>query len=357
MSPAMSKRDDAPYERDRDGHEDQRRLDGGPERDVQQHEHAEQRRRDRDHQRPRRPCLALDTACEIEEVAAREPQLAGQTLANVRGSTAEIAPGDRSLDGDAPGSGFAPDRRRAERLGDLGELAQRNLGAIVPVDEKRADGVEVAAPIVAQLHDQVEAALAAPHLRPLLPDQADADGPDDVTRCESDTRGGLSVDRDLQLGQPGQRFGPQIGQALDAAHDPFGALGQLRQLLEVRSEDADRDVGWRAAQALVDPHAEGRGEQDGDARQLFDPVPHVLLDGRQVARPVGLQRDQHIGQGMRHRVLGALGSPGPADDVLDFRHFSQHVLDPMVEPIDLVERRLGRQARSAAGMRPRRAAA
>ena len=144
---------------------------------------------------------------------------------------------------------------------------------------------------------------------------------------------------------------------VDAAHDAFGLLGQLRQLVEVGPEDADRDVGRRAAQPLVDAHAERRREQHGDAGQVLEPLPHVVLDRGEIPRAVALQRHQHVGHRVRHRILGALGPAGPPDDVVDLRHLSEHVLDAMVQAIDLLERRLGRQDRLQQERALRRAAA
>ena len=57
----------------------------------------------------------------------------------------------------------------------VGELPERNLGAVVPIDEQRPDRVEVVAPVVAQPHDEIEAALADPDLGCLFADQADSD--------------------------------------------------------------------------------------------------------------------------------------------------------------------------------------
>ena len=48
---------------------------------------------------------------------------------------------------------------------------------------------------------------------------------------------------------------------------------------------------------------------------------------------------------MRHRVLGALGAAGAAHDVLDLGKLAQHVLDAVVQAVDLVERGLGGQDR------------
>ena len=48
---------------------------------------------------------------------------------------------------------------------------------------------------------------------------------------------------------------------------------------------------------------------------------------------------------MRHRVLGALGAARAPDDVFDLVESTQDVLDPVVDPIDLVERRVRRHDR------------
>ena len=63
-------------------------------------------------------------------------------LSDLRCRAAEIAPADRRLDRDAARAGFAADRRGTERLGHVGELPERNLVAVVAVDQQRANGVE-----------------------------------------------------------------------------------------------------------------------------------------------------------------------------------------------------------------------
>ena len=155
---------------------------------------------------------------EIEEVAARQLELRRQPLAYFLGGPAEVAARDGGLHRDATGSSLAANGGRAERLRDLGQLAERDLGPVVPVDQQGLDGVEVAAPVVPQTHHQVEPALAAPHLGAFLANQAHPDGANHVARGQAHARRGLTIDGDLQLRQAGQRLGTQICQA--ARHRP-----------------------------------------------------------------------------------------------------------------------------------------
>ncbi len=48
---------------------------------------------------------------------------------------------------------------------------------------------------------------------------------------------------------------------------------------------------------------------------------------------------------MRHRILGPFGATRSPHHVIDLRNLPQHVLDPMIETIDFVERRFGRKHR------------
>ena len=59
------------------------------------------------------------------------------------------------------------------------------------------------------------------------------------------------------------------------------------------------------------------------------------------ARAVRLEHDQHVRHRVRHRVLGPLGAAGAAHHVLDLGNLAQDVLDPVIQPVDLVERGLG----------------
>ena len=102
---------------------------------------------------------------------------------------------------------------------------------------------------------------------------------------------------------------------------------------------------------------ERRREQHRDAGHALQLLAHVRLDRLEVAGAIRLEHDEHIRHRVRHRILGSLGPPGSPHDVLDLGHLPQDVLDAMIQSIDFVERRLGREARSAAGTRPRPAAA
>src|SRR4029453_15492903 len=116
------------------------------------------------------PLLALDAPADIEEVARRELEPLDRPL-DLRGCRAQSATGNAGLDGDPTASRLAPHRRRPERLFDPGHLAQRHLAAVVRVDEKGTHGGQVAAPVVLEAEDQVEALLSDPDLAELLPDE------------------------------------------------------------------------------------------------------------------------------------------------------------------------------------------
>jgi hypothetical protein len=144
-------------------------------------------------------------------------------------------------------------RRGPEGLGDVGELAERDLAPVVAVDEQRPDRVEAVAAIVAQADDEVETALAEPDLRLLFTDQPDSHRANRVPRNETDARRRFTIDGNLQLRQPGELLGAEIGDAVDAAHQLFRLFGEPGQLVEIRSEDPGRQVRRRAAQALSMP--------------------------------------------------------------------------------------------------------
>ena len=65
---------------------------------------------------------------------------------------------------------------------------------------------------------------------------------------------------------------------VDAPNELLGLLGQARQLVEIRAEDPHGEVGRRAAEPLVDAHAERRREQHGDAGHPFELLAHVGFD-------------------------------------------------------------------------------
>ena len=83
----------------------------------------------------------------------------------------------------------------------VGELPERNLAAVVAVDEQRADGVEGCRGDRRAAGPRGRTALAEPDLRLLLADEADSDRADHVARRQADARRGLAVDGDLQLRQ------------------------------------------------------------------------------------------------------------------------------------------------------------
>ena len=124
------------------------------------------------------------------------------------------------------------------------------------VDEQRANRIERVPPIVAQPNDEIEATLADPDLRLFFTNQADSDGSNDVPRRQPHPRGRLAIDRDLQLREARELLRPQVGNAVNAANQPFRLLRKSSQLVEIRPEDPDREIRRRPAQALVDAHAQ-----------------------------------------------------------------------------------------------------
>jgi hypothetical protein len=278
VSPAIRSATIPPTKGDRNGPENHGRLDRRAERDQQQYEHAEQCHPNRQRQGARCASLTLDPSREIEEISSWQFQAGGQQFPHLRSRAAQIPPGDRRLDGNSPGSGFAPDRRRSEGLRDLGELPERNLPAVVAVNEKRANRVEAVATIVAQADYEIETTLAKPDLRLLFPNQTDSDSPDYVPWRQAHARGGVTVDGNLQLRKACELFGAEVGNAVDAANELLRLVGQPRELVEIRTEDPDREIGRRPAQAFVDPHAQRRREQNRDARHPFEPLTHVCFN-------------------------------------------------------------------------------
>ena len=63
----------------------------------------------------------------------------------------------------------------------------------------------------------------------------------------------------------------------------------------------------------------------------------------ELSRAVGLEHHEHVRQRMRHRIFRALGPPGAADDIVDFRDLSQDVLHAVIQAIDFLQGGLGRQ--------------
>ena len=127
-------------------------------------------------QRAQRPRLVLDPAADVEEVAGGQLEPRGQALAHLGGGAPQVAAGDARLDGDPPAPRLALDGGRAEGPLDPGELAEGDAGAVPAVDQQRAERREVAAPVVREPHDEVEAALPHPDLRDLLAGEADRAG-------------------------------------------------------------------------------------------------------------------------------------------------------------------------------------
>ena len=83
-----------------------------------------------------------------------------------------------------------------------------------------------------------------------------------------------------------------------------------------------------------------------DAGHLLDRLAHRRPRAPRGARSrSGFEHDEHVRDRVRHRVLGALGAAGAPHHVLDLGELAQHVLDAVVEPVDLLERRLRRQDR------------
>ena len=265
----------------------------------------------------------------------------GQNASDIGCRAAEIPAAHRRLDRDATRAGFAADRGRAKRLRHVSELSQRNARAVVAIDQQRANGVERVPAIVPKAHHEVEAPLSDPDLRRLLADETDPHRSNHIARRQSDARCRLPVHGDLQLRQSRELLGTKVSEPVDASDERLGLLGQSRELVEIRAEDPNGDVGRRPAEPFVDPHAERRREQDRDTGHPFQLLAHVGLEVLEAARAVWLQDDQDVGQRVRHRIFRALRPTCSSHHVLDLGNLAQDVLDPMIQAIDFLECGLG----------------
>ena len=207
------------------------------------------------------------------------------------------------------------------------------------------DRARVVAAVVLQAHHDVEAALVAPHLADLASGEADLDGAHDVARREAHARGGGALHLDAELREAVRALGAQVGDARDAGHRRAHRLAELGEACEIRAEDPHREIGGRAAQALVDAHAERRRDEDAERGHGGETLAHVGLDRARRAAPFAAQEHEHVRDRVRHGVLGALGAAGAAHDVDHLGNLAQHVLDAVVQAVDLVQRGLGGERR------------
>ena len=131
---------------------------------------------------------------------------------------------------------------------------------------------------------------------------------------------------------------------VDAAHQLLGLFRQARQLVQVGPEDSHGQVRRCAAQTLVDSHPERRREQHGDTRA-----------GLRAARACRLQsprgcasRSGFSTTSTSDTVWGIGSSVRSARPVRRTTSSTsgtsrKQVFDAMIQPIDFVERCLGRQ--------------
>ncbi len=315
------------------------------ERQVEQHQHRQQRQGDGERQGAQGPRLALHPPADVEEVAG------GQLRASPPAARAPRPPcrrdrgrrrSPRPRSAGCPASrGWTPGRRPARCV------ASWPRGMRVPSwpsISSAPDGVEVAPPLVRQPHHEVEPALPHPDLRHLLPRQPHPHGVDDVAGREPDARHRRAVHRDAELRQPGERLGAQVrhaGHRLHRARGPAPPAGRgvSRSGPKIRTERSagvpPRPSSMRIPRGVV--------KSTDDPGHLLHRLAHPRLQLLRGRRPVRLQDHQHVGDGVRHRVLGALGAAGAAHHVLDLREAAQHVLHAVIEPVDLVQGGLGRQ--------------
>ena len=214
-------------------------------------------------------CLALDPAADVHEVARRKSYRFAHPSPDFGRRAPEVPAGDARLDRDSPAARLPADGAWPECLLDVRELAERNSGAVVPVHEERPERGHVAAPVVLEPHDEVEAPLPEPHLRLLLADEPDPDGANHVPRREPDAGDGMAVDAEPKLREAGQLLDAQVRDALHAAHHLPNLLAETHQLVEIGAEDAERKIRRRPAEPLVDSHAERRREERRDARNTL----------------------------------------------------------------------------------------
>ena len=248
--PGNQQRQNAADEGDRDGAQNHAGLDRRTERDEEQDEHAKERRPDRERQGARRSGLALHPAAEVKEVAGWQLQLISQNASDVGCGAAEIPAAHRCLNRDATRARFAADRGRTKRLRHVSELSQRNARAVVAIDQQRPNRIERVPPIVPKPHDEVEASLPDPDLRPLFAHETDPHRSNHVAWRQPDARGRLPIHRDLELWQSRELLGAKVRQPVNASDERLGLLGEPRELVEIRAEDPNGDVGRRARRAL-----------------------------------------------------------------------------------------------------------
>jgi len=123
-------------------------------------------------------------------------------------------------------------------------------------------------------------------------------------------------------------------------------LGFGLQDVEVRPEHAHTDLGDGASKSFVDPHAERCREERHHARHVLErgPQPGLHRLGALALRR-GRERDEHVAQRMRHRVLGLFRPARSPRHERDTVRPGEHILDLRVHPVHFAEGRLRRQHR------------
>jgi len=92
---------------------------------------------------------------------------------------------------------------------------------------------------------------------------------------------------------PTSRRPGELSGSIHAAHHLADLIPEADELLEVGTENAEEEVRWSAAEALVDPHAERRREERRHAGHLLQLLAHCVrqLIKRRARSPSPLGRD------------------------------------------------------------------
>ena len=148
-------------------------------------------------------------------------------------------------------------------------------------------------------------------------------------------REAFAVWRDVQVAQAGDLLDTHVADSGDALQQLRGFSAQVRQPSEIRAIDERRHVRADASDELVGSHLDRLRNGAGYLGHLGlelrgDLVPEAFF--AQAGAPLSslLEGDVHVRLLDAHRIGGQLRGAGLADDVGDFRHFEDRLLDALV---------------------------
>ena len=147
-------------------------------------------------------------------------------------------------------------------------------------------------------------------------------------------------DRDLQLRQPGELLGTQVGDTIDTAHQALGLLRQAGKLLEIRTEDAHGKVGRCPASPSSIRIPSGVVNSTAMPGSPFSCSRMSSSISSRSRRALCFQDHENVGHRVRHRIFGALGPSRSPHDVLDLGNPAQDVFHAVIQTVDFVERGL-----------------